>query len=62
MQVQDMKAEIAALESQVSVYEKLLDKAISDNVEFAKTKVIFHELKKISDKLQKIREISGNSQ
>jgi len=54
MQTPDANAEILILETQISHYKKLLDKAISDNVELARTKEIYHQLKELTDKLQKL--------
>jgi hypothetical protein len=55
MQSQDLQSEIAALEIQLTHYEKLFDQSIKDNVEFAKTKFIFHEMKKITERLSEIK-------
>ena len=55
MQTNDLIAEIAALEDQLKHHQKLLDKAFSDNVEFAEVKVIYHETKKIADKLEAVK-------
>ena len=51
MQSKDLPAEISALEKQLIHYQNLLDKAFSDDLEFAETKIIFHEVKIIADKL-----------
>jgi cell shape-determining protein MreC len=55
MQTPDLIAEISVLEEQLAYYKKLLDKAFSDNLQFAETKVIFHEVKKLSDKLAAVK-------
>ena len=57
MQTSELKTDIASLESQFDHYNELLDKAISKNVQFAITKIIYRKLKEISDKLKKIREL-----
>jgi hypothetical protein len=51
MQTSELTAEISALEVQLAHYQNLLEKAFSENLHFAETKMIFHEVKKISDKL-----------
>ena len=55
MQTSEFKTEIASLESQFDHYNDLLDKAISKNVKFSITKIIYRKLKDISDRLKKIR-------
>ena len=55
MQSEEIKAEIAALEIAFYEYENLLDEAIRNSEELDKTKIIFHELKLVSDKLQKLK-------
>jgi hypothetical protein len=57
MQSQDNNAEIAALEIQFKHYQKLLDQSIRSNEIFAKTKVIYHDMKIVSDKLNKLKKI-----
>ncbi len=51
MKPNDLTTEISALEKQLNTYKNLLEKAISDDVQFAETKVIFHEVKVLTDKL-----------
>jgi hypothetical protein len=55
MQTSKFKTEIASLESQFDHYNDLLDKAISKNVKFSITKIIYGKLKEVSDRLKKIR-------
>jgi hypothetical protein len=55
MQTNNPTAEIAALEDQLKHYQELLDKAFSENVEFSEVKVIYHETKKIADKLEAVK-------
>jgi len=55
MQTSELKTDIAHLESQYDHYNDLLDKAISKNVRFTVTQIIYQKLKEISDKLKKIR-------
>jgi hypothetical protein len=55
MQTTEFKTDIASLESQFDHYNDLLDKAISKNVKFSITKIIYRKLKEISDRLKKIR-------
>jgi hypothetical protein len=56
----DPKFEESDLEIHIAYYEKLLDKAISDNQPFAKTKVILHELKSMKDRLELLKQISDS--
>ncbi len=58
MQTSTLTTEIAVLEEQLEHHQKLLDKAFKENLQFAETKVIFHEVKKISDKLEKLKNIA----
>ena len=51
MQPSDLATEILLLEEQLIYHTKLLDKAFSDNRLFAETRVIFHEVKRITDRL-----------
>ena len=51
MKPNDLTAEISALEAQLQHHQNLLDQAFSDNRQFAETKIIFHEVKILSDKL-----------
>jgi hypothetical protein len=55
MQPDVRKAEIEALESELTRYQQLLDKSIEANEELAKTKAIFHELKMIQERLAEIK-------
>ena len=57
MQTSEFKTDIASLESQFDHYNELLDQAISKNVKFTITKIIYRKLKEISDRLKKIREL-----
>ena len=50
-----IQEEISALEADVNYHKKLLDKSITDNVELEKVKIIFHDLKSLSDKLTKLK-------
>jgi hypothetical protein len=52
MQLQELQAEIAALKVHVLDLEKLLDISIENNQEFAKTKVIFHDLRETIQQLE----------
>jgi hypothetical protein len=55
MLTQDNKAEIAVLERELTHYQLLLDKAFEANEELKKTKLIYHELKRISDELKELK-------
>jgi len=61
MQSHDQKSEIATLEIRLADYQKLLDRSIEENEEFAKTKVIFHDLKMIKDRLDKLKGVSEDN-
>jgi hypothetical protein len=58
MKLQELKAEITALEIQLAHYLKLFDDSIENNVEFAQTRPIFHELRKITEKIKEIRKLT----
>lgn len=51
----DNKEEIIRLENQLRHYEKLLDDSFAKNQVLAETKIIFHELKKISERLMELK-------
>jgi hypothetical protein len=55
MPTQEIDAAIKALEIQLHHYENLLDQSISANEIFAKTKIIYHDLKLVSDKLHELK-------
>jgi hypothetical protein len=55
MQPTDLATEILLLEDQLLYHTKLLDKAFSENRQFAETRVIFHEVKRITDRLAQIK-------
>jgi hypothetical protein len=55
MQTMKLKTDIASLQYQFDHYNDLLDKAISKNVKFSITKIIYRKLKEISERLNKIR-------
>ena len=61
MQPHDLTAEIAALEIQMTEYQRMLDKSFADNQEFAITKKIFHELKKIKERLDELKEMENGN-
>jgi hypothetical protein len=58
MQTKDCTEEIRDLEIQMAHYEKLLDLSFRNNEILAKTKVIYHQLKKISERLAVVKHIS----
>jgi hypothetical protein len=58
MQTKDCTDEIRELEIQMAQYEKLLDQSFSNNEILAKTKVIYHQLKKVSERLAVIKQIN----
>lgn len=55
MESPDHQAEIVSLENQLRHYEKLLDESFAKNQVLAETKIIFHELKKISERLIELK-------
>jgi len=57
MQTKDCTEEIRDLEIQMTHYEKLLDLSFRNNEILAKTKVIYHQLKKISERLAAMKQI-----
>ena len=57
MQTKDCTEEIRDLEIQMTHYEKLLDLSFRNNEILAKTKVIYHQLKKISEHLAAVKVI-----
>ncbi|HET7003614.1 MAG TPA: hypothetical protein VFI33_19970 [Puia sp.] len=57
MQTKDCTEEIRDLEIQMAHYEKLLDLSFRNNEILAKTKVIYHQLKKISERLALLKQI-----
>jgi|GEM_PF-1905920 len=58
MQTKDCTEEIRDLEIQMAHYEKLLDLSFRNNEILAKTKVIYHQLKKISERLTVLKQIN----
>ena len=58
MQTKDCTDEIRELEIQIAQYEKLLDLSFRNNEILAKTKVIYHQLKKISERLAVLKQIN----
>jgi hypothetical protein len=58
MQTKDSTDEIRELEVQMAHYEKLLDLSFRNNEILAKTKIIYHQLKKISERLAAIKQIN----
>ena len=49
------KEEIASLQSQIKQQELLFDKSMSEKEDFAKTKMLFDELKKMIDRLDELK-------
>jgi hypothetical protein len=60
MQPKDPKEEISILEIQLAEYEKILESSISANEEFAKTRDIFREIKKVRERLEELKRISNS--
>jgi hypothetical protein len=59
MQPEDFQVEIEELKLRLVHFEELFDLSIRDSAGFNKTKLIFHELKKINDRLTEIIEIQN---
>jgi hypothetical protein len=59
MQTQDLQAEITALEIQLKHLNNLLDQSIRNNEILAKTKIIYHDVRLLTDKLQQLKEMAG---
>jgi hypothetical protein len=59
MQTQDLQAEITALEIRLKHLNILLDQSFRNNEILAKTKVIYHDVKLVSDRLQKLKEMAA---
>jgi len=53
----DPKAEIAALEIECFHYKRLLAKAIQDNVELLKAKIIYRKLKAIIKRIEQLKKL-----
>ena len=56
--MQSKKQEIALLQLQIKQQELLFDKSMSEGEEFARTKLLFHELKKMIEKLDELKKNS----
>jgi hypothetical protein len=61
MEKPDLTSEIADLEEKLKYHQKLLDKAFSDKLQFDETRIIFHEMKKIADRLAAIKNQGSES-
>ncbi len=59
MPTEEVIAAIKELEIQQRQYENLLDQAISNNEILANVKVIYHDLKAVSDKLKELKKLKG---
>ena len=59
MQTHDLKAEITALEIQLKQLNMLLDQSFRNSEILAKTKIIYHDVRLASDRLQKLKEMAG---
>ena len=53
--MQSKKKEIALLQSQIKQQELLFDKSMVEGEEFAKTKLLFQELKKMIERLDELK-------
>jgi tRNA1(Val) A37 N6-methylase TrmN6 len=57
MPTKEIDAAIKALEIQVRHYENLLDQSIRNNEILSQVKVIYHDLKKVSEKLRELKKL-----
>ena len=57
MPTKEIDAAIKALEIQVRHYENLLDQSFRNNEILSQVKVIYHDLKKVSEKLRELKKI-----
>lgn len=57
MQDKEINAAIFNLENRLSYFEKLLEESISKNEVLAKTKIILHELKQVSEQLNELKRL-----
>jgi len=53
--MQSKKQEIALLQLQIKQQELLFDKSMIEGEEFARTKLLFHELKKMIERLDELK-------
>ena len=58
MQTKDLQAEIAALEIQLKHLNNLLDQSFRNNEILAKTKVIYHDVRLLTEKVQQLKEMA----
>ncbi len=61
MPTEEINAAIATLEIQLNHYENLLDQSIRNNEIFAKTKVIYKDLKAVAEKLKELKKIKAEN-
>ncbi len=57
MPTKEIDAAIKALEIQVRHYENLLEQSIRNNEILSQVKVIYHDLKKVSEKLRELKKL-----
>ena len=57
MPTKEIDAAIKALEIQLRHYENLLDQSIRNNEILSQVKVIYHDLKKVAEKLRELKKI-----
>ena len=59
MPTKEINAAIAALEIQLKYFVNLLDQSISNNEILSKTKIILHELRKVSRDLNELKQLKN---
>ncbi|HEY2348262.1 MAG TPA: hypothetical protein VGH64_04560 [Puia sp.] len=57
MQNPELDATILALEIQLNYFEKKLDQSIREDEDFARSKLVFQDLKKISNQLKFLKKL-----
>jgi hypothetical protein len=62
MQNPELNATILALEIQLSYFEKKLDQSIREDEDFARSKQVFQDLKKISTQLKFLKKLHAAEQ
>jgi hypothetical protein len=58
MKNHELKTEIIGLELQLEQYEKLFEESIEKDVEFGHTRLIYQELRKITERLKEMRKLT----
>lgn len=62
MPTKEIDAAIRALEIQLKHYENQLDQSIRNNEIFSRTKVIYKDLKAVSEKLKELKKLQAEGE